>query len=174
MQHRRPARIATREAREVRDVESGRLRCEDGDPGCSIAMSKEIEYTQRVEGRSPTPLPGRWQIKQNRHLHRRLAGGAGAVGSSMRLARPPARPSPALGRAIRSGRAGRWLVTPQLNNGGAIQGTGRNSTPAATNNYDQNPGQMRQIPHSSGGRKMHIASPAYVQGDGSGCLNHGD
>ena len=90
------------------------------------------------------------------------------------LARPPARPSPALERAVRSGRAGRWLVTPQLNNGGAIQGTGRNSTPAATDNYDQSPGQMRQIPHPSGGRKMHIASPAYVQGDGSGCLNHGD
>ena len=46
-------------ARDGRDVESGRFRCDDGDPGGPVAMAGEIKQAQWVDGRLPTPLLAR-------------------------------------------------------------------------------------------------------------------
>ena len=48
------------------DVETGRFRCDDGDPGCPGTTAAETKGTQRVDGRLPTPRPARWQIRQKR------------------------------------------------------------------------------------------------------------
>ena len=46
------------------DVETGRFRCDDGDPGCHATTAAETKGTQRVDGQLPTPRPARWQIRQ--------------------------------------------------------------------------------------------------------------
>ena len=52
------------------DVETGRFRCDDGDPGCPGTTAAKTKQTQWVDGYLSTPRPARWQIRQkhNRSL----------------------------------------------------------------------------------------------------------